>query len=61
MNKQFEKLGRLVKVRQAYLEMAREDTGTFIVVDATQSLEQVLDEVCRRILEFLGRKRTEGG
>lgn len=60
-NEQFEKIERLVKVRQAYLEMAREYSSVFVVVDATRTLEQVVDEVCRRILGFLGRKGTKAG
>ncbi|RDE11192.1 MAG: dTMP kinase [Candidatus Thorarchaeota archaeon] len=60
-NEQFEKIERLVKVRQAYLEMAHEDAGLFEIVDATQTLEQVADQVHRRILEFLGRKGRKTG
>jgi dTMP kinase len=52
-NEQFEKIERLVKVRQAYLEMAHAYGSFFVVIDATQTLGQVVDEVYRRILGFL--------
>lgn len=58
MNVQFEKLERLVRVREAYLEMARQDTATFLVIDATQPLEQVVSEVHRRI-EYVIRQKRE--
>lgn len=60
-NQQFEKAERLVRVRQAYLAMAHEDKGAFVVIDATRPLEEVVDQVHRRILEFLGRKLTKKG
>jgi dTMP kinase len=44
-NLQFEKLDRLVKVRQAYLEIAENDCGTFKVIDARNPLDQVVDEI----------------
>jgi dTMP kinase len=44
-NLQFEKLDRLVKVRQAYLEMIENDTATFELIDAKQPLNEVLDEI----------------
>ena len=44
-NLQFEKLDRLVKVRQAYLEMIENDTATFELIDAKNPLDQVVDEI----------------
>jgi len=44
-NLQFEKLDRLVKVRQAYLEIAENDCGTFKVINAKNPLDQVVDEI----------------
>jgi len=50
-NLQFEKLDRLVKVRQNYLEMVEQDSGTFKVIDACQSLEKVVNEVYYEIIQ----------
>lgn len=44
-NLQFEKLDRLVKVRQAYLDIAKNDTGNFRIIDAKNPLDQVVDEI----------------
>lgn len=44
-NLQFEKLDRLVKVRQAYLEISENDSGTFELIDAKNPLDQVVDEI----------------
>ncbi|MGD2073055.1 MAG: dTMP kinase [Candidatus Thorarchaeota archaeon] len=49
-NLQFEQPERLMKVRKAYLEMAESDIGSFIVIDSTKSLEQVVEEVLALIL-----------
>ncbi|TFF92244.1 dTMP kinase [Candidatus Thorarchaeota archaeon] len=54
-NKQFEQLERLIKVRQAYLEMSQEDEGNYYVVDATNPLTDVVSEVLSVI-----RKRLSG-
>lgn len=59
MNEQFEKLDRLVRVREAYLEMARQDTANFFVIDATQPLEQVVSEVHQRIEYAIKQRREE--
>ncbi len=48
-NKQFEDLDRLVEVRQAYLEMSREDKANYCVVDATQPLQQVVARILSEI------------
>jgi dTMP kinase len=44
-NLQFEKIDRLVKVRQAYLEMVENDSGTYKVIDSKKPLDQVIDEI----------------
>ena len=44
-NLQFEKLDRLIKVRQNYLEMVENDSATFELIDAKNSLDQVVDEI----------------
>jgi dTMP kinase len=49
-NLQFEQPERLMKVRQAYLEMAEQDFGNFKVIDSTKSLVKVVDEVLNLIL-----------
>jgi dTMP kinase len=41
-NLQFERLERLVKVREAYLEIAEQDTGVFKIIDARQPLDVVV-------------------
>lgn len=50
---QFEQIDRLVKVRQAYLEMSQYDNGSYIVVDARLPLETVVDIVISEIREFI--------
>lgn len=50
-NLQFEKIDRLIQVRQNYLEMVEQDSGTFKVIDACQSLEKVVDEVYNEIIQ----------
>ncbi|MBD3406695.1 MAG: dTMP kinase [Candidatus Lokiarchaeota archaeon] len=52
-NQQFEKLDRLVQVRQRYLEMAERDTGNYFLIDATLPLEKVVDSVQNVILSFI--------
>lgn len=44
-NLQFEKLDRLVKVRQNYLEMVETDSATFGLIDAKHPLNEVVDEI----------------
>ncbi len=53
LNQQFEQHDRLVKVRQAYLEMVSQDSARFSVIDATKNLEEVVDEVYQQIIESL--------
>jgi thymidylate kinase len=50
-NLQFEKLDRLIRVRQNYLEMVEQDSGTFKVIDARKSLELVVNEVYNYIIQ----------
>ncbi|UCE09811.1 MAG: dTMP kinase [Candidatus Thorarchaeota archaeon] len=52
-NEQFEQIERLISVRLAYLEMSKQDHGTYIVVDATQSLETVVLEVFSAIKQVI--------
>lgn len=52
-NLQFEKLERLVRVREVYLEMAREDTCPSVVVDAEMPLEAVVASVHREITRVM--------
>jgi dTMP kinase len=52
-NLQFEKLDRLVKVRQAYLEIAKNDTAKIKLIDARKSLEKVVDEVYDIITDYI--------
>jgi dTMP kinase len=49
-NLQFEQPKRLVKVRQAYLEMAERDIGNYKVIDSTKSIDKVVEEVLNLIL-----------
>ena len=52
-NLQFEKLDRLVKVRQNYLEMIENDTATFELIDAKHPLNQVVDEIYDIITDLI--------
>jgi dTMP kinase len=52
-NLQFEKLDRLVKVRQAYLEIAQNDSGTFELIDAKRPLDLVIDEIYDTVTDIL--------
>lgn len=47
----FEKLGYLREVRRQYLRLAEEDG--FIIIDASRSQEQVLDEALTKVKEIL--------
>lgn len=53
INLQFEKLERLVRVRNAYLEMAQEDTGRYRVIDATMPLPKVVEIVLDEIQSII--------
>ena len=52
-NLQFEKLDRLVKVRQAYLEIAEKDSATIRLIDARNPLTQVVDAIYDIITDTL--------
>ncbi len=54
-NKQFEQLDRLIRVRQAYLEMVAHDTGHFHVIDAREPLDSVVEVVYTAINEYMKR------
>jgi len=58
VNLQFEKRGRLEKVRQAYLEMAEHDSANFVVIDARASLQEVVTQILDAILELVNRHRS---
>jgi len=55
LNQQFERLDRLIQVRAAYLEMVEEDSGNYVVIDATQSLEEVYSQVLKAILNYMSK------
>ena len=50
-NLQFERLDRLVKVRQAYLEIAKHDSGNFRIINAGNSLDAVVAEIHGEIIQ----------
>ncbi len=50
-NLQFERLERLVKVRQIYLEIASTDSGNFKVIDASKPLTEVVNEIFNVIIQ----------
>ncbi len=50
-NLQFEKLDRLVKVRQTYLEMASSDIGNFRIIDASKPLDVVVNDIYKEIIQ----------
>ena len=50
-NLQFEKLERLVKVRQTYLEIASSDVGNFEVIDASKPLDEVVNDIYNMIIQ----------
>ena len=52
-NLQFERLDRLVKVRQNYLEMIETDTATFELIDAKNPLDEVVDEIYDIITDII--------
>jgi len=52
-NEQFEQVDRLIKVREAYLAMAQEDDGRYVLVDAAKTLEEVTSEVYSEIVRYV--------
>ncbi|MFW9768488.1 MAG: dTMP kinase [Candidatus Thorarchaeota archaeon] len=57
-NQQFEKLDRLIKVRQNYLEMAESDTANYIIIDSNNPLEQVVEEIHKIIVETIKKSES---
>ena len=51
-NLQFERIERLVKVRQTYLEIASQDTGNFRIIDASKPLNEVVTEIYQDIIQL---------
>jgi dTMP kinase len=49
-NLQFEKIDRLIRVRQNYLEMVEQDSGKFIVIDSCKSLDLVINGIYDEII-----------
>jgi dTMP kinase len=56
-NEQFEQVDRLIKVREAYLAMTREDDGMYVVVDASKKLEEVTSKVYRKIVHYTKNRK----
>jgi len=56
-NEQFEQVDRLIKVREAYLAMTREDDGMYVVVDAAKPLEEVTSEVYNAIVLYTQNRK----
>jgi dTMP kinase len=52
-NIQFERVERLLRVREAYLDMAQRDKGNYHIVDATRPLDSVVDEVHSSIRRYM--------
>lgn len=52
-NEQFEQFERLVLVRAAYLEMSEQDSGNYIIVDATKDLDDIVDFVYNTIHKYI--------
>jgi thymidylate kinase len=53
LNLQFEKIDRLIKVRKNYLEMIETDSATFKLIDSTNPLDQVIDEIYDIITDIM--------
>ncbi len=58
-NLQFEKIDRLVKVRQAYLEIAEHDIANVKLIDSMNPLDQVVDEIHKIIIKFIEKPDSE--
>jgi dTMP kinase len=58
-NLQFEKIDRLIRVRQNYLEMVERDSGVFVVIDSKNPLDQVVDEIHNFIIELIEKSESE--
>ncbi len=53
VNLQFERLDRLLKVRETYLVMAAEDSGTYQIIDATLEIDAVVQAVYTSIRDYV--------
>jgi dTMP kinase len=53
----FEHETALVKIRERYLEMAREDSGNYVVVEKIADEEDVCDEILDTLLKYLYKNR----
>ena len=53
----FENETALIKVRGRYLEMAREDSGNYVVVEKIADEEDVCDEILDTLLKYLHKNR----
>jgi thymidylate kinase len=49
----FENETALINIRGRYLEMAREDSGTYVVVEKIADEEDVCDEILDILLKYL--------
>ncbi len=58
-NLQFERLDRLVKVRQAYLEIAKYDSGNFRIINAGNSLGAVVTEIHSVIIQTVKCRKNQ--
>ncbi len=58
-NEQFEQYERLLLVRNAYLDMSQNDTGNYVVVDATKTIDEVVDTVFQHIRTYLTKNVHE--
>ena len=56
-NQQFEQYDRLLKVRQAYLEMVERDSGNLVFIDASRDLEFVYNDVLQHIIRWIEIKK----
>ena len=57
-NLQFERLERLVKVRQIYLEIASTDIGNFKIIDASRPFNEVVHEIYNNIIQRIKFKEN---
>ncbi len=60
-NLQFETEQRLIGVRQAYLEMAKDDIGNYIVIDAKAPLASIVESVKVKITTHIAEKTNKKG
>jgi dTMP kinase len=55
----FEKIEFLESVRELFLRLAKENSERFVIIDASQSPENLEKEVVGKILEFLNRTEAD--